>query len=83
MQILEDKGAIFRDRKEGREFVFKPKESSGRAGVRALSHVVETFFGGSISTALAAHLTKGEDLDQTEYDRLKQLIENATEEEQS
>ncbi|MEM7013443.1 MAG: crosslink repair DNA glycosylase YcaQ family protein, partial [Verrucomicrobiota bacterium] len=59
IQILEDKGELVRLRKEGREFVFGPRENRGRAGLRAMKHVVETFYEGSVATALAAHLTKG------------------------
>lgn len=81
LQILENRGEIVRDHKVGREFVYKPAESVGRAGLRALGHVIETFFEGSISTALAAHLAKGEDVDEKEYERLKKLIEEKTKEE--
>lgn len=82
LQILENKGLVKRDRKEGREFIFQPTETSGTAGVRALKQVLETFFNGSISTALAAHLTKEEKLDTEDIERLQQLIEEAKEEEQ-
>ncbi|MEO0445774.1 MAG: BlaI/MecI/CopY family transcriptional regulator [Verrucomicrobiota bacterium] len=78
LQILEDRGEIVRDRKEGREFIYKPKEARQKAGMRALSHVLETFFEGSVSTALAAHLAKGEFVDEDEYQRLRTLIEEHT-----
>ncbi len=76
LQILENKGHIVRARKVGREFVFQPKENARQAGQRALSQVLETFFNGSIATALAAHLAKnGENLSEEDFSRLQALID--------
>ena len=75
LQILEDKGLIVRAKKVGREFVYQPKENTARAGLRALRGVLETFFEGSLATALATQLTKGEEIDEEEYARLKKLVE--------
>lgn len=77
LQILEDKGHVKR-RKEGRNYVFSPKESRKRAGKGALQHVLETFYQGSIEDAVAAHFTgKGAELDEDSYQRLRALIEDA------
>jgi len=78
IQILENKGELVRLRKEGREFVFGPRESPKRAGVQALKHVIQTFYQGSIATALAAHLSKNAgELSEEDYEQLQQLIDEA------
>ena len=79
MQILEDKGHVTR-KKDGRQFVYKPKQSAGRAGAKALGHVLDTFYGGAIDKAVAAHFTKsGGKLDEAEIERLQALIDEARE----
>ena len=76
LQILEEKGAIVR-RKEGREFIYRPKQARKRAGLNALKHVLETFFEGSMEQALATHLSGGtaEAMSAEEVTRLMGLIE--------
>jgi predicted transcriptional regulator len=75
LQILEEKGTIVR-RKEGREFIYRPKQARKRAGSKALKHVLETFFEGSLEQALAAHLSDGEaKMSAEEVSRLMRLIE--------
>ena len=77
LQILEEKSQV-RRRKEGRGFVYMPKQARSRAGSNALSHVIETFFGGSMEDALAAHLGKSNrDYSGEELERMRQLIEDA------
>jgi len=77
LQILEEKTQIFR-RKEGREFVYMPKQARNRAGNNALSHVIETFFSGSIEDALAAHLGQPKQkYSKEELKRMSALIEEA------
>ena len=77
LQILEDKGHVKR-RKEGRQFIFSPKQNRKRAAQRAFDHVLDTFFEGSIESAVAAHFVgkKGK-LDTATYERLRELIDNA------
>jgi predicted transcriptional regulator len=74
LRILEDKGHVGR-RKQGREFIYLPTQPRRKAGLKALQHVLETFYEGSIEGALSAHLTgnKGK-LDDEEIGRLMQLI---------
>ena len=55
MHILEEKGYL-RRRKSGREVIYLPRQAKSKAGRRALQQVLETFFGGSLEEALAAHL---------------------------
>lgn len=80
MHILEQKGLLKR-RQAGREVVYSPKEAKTKAGRSAFQRVLETFFGGSLEEALAAHLHAGrESISDEERTRLISLIENAREE---
>ena len=76
LQILEEKGAIAR-RKEGRGFIYRAKQARKRAGTKALRHVLETFFEGSLEQALATHLSdgSGKKISTEEVKRLMDLIE--------
>jgi BlaI family transcriptional regulator, penicillinase repressor len=80
MHILEEKGHLTR-KKSGREVVYAPRESKGKAGQSALERVLETFFGGSLEQALATHLHSRKDgVTADERDRLVALIEQAKQE---
>ena len=77
LQILEEKDQV-RRRKNGREFVYMPRQARKRAGSNALKHVIDTFFGGSLDDALAAHLGQKEtNLSEEEIQRLEAFIEEA------
>lgn len=78
MHILEEKGHVKRLRKEGREVIYAPAQSKARAGLQALRHVLDTFFGGAVEEALAAHLTrKDASLTDEQAQRIQQLIDEA------
>ncbi|MFN7564244.1 MAG: BlaI/MecI/CopY family transcriptional regulator [Prosthecobacter sp.] len=78
MHILEEKGHVKRLRKEGREVIYAPAQSKARAGLSALRHVLDTFFGGAVDEALAAHLTrKDATLTDEQAQRMQQLIDEA------
>jgi predicted transcriptional regulator len=78
MHILEEKGHVKRLRKEGREVIYAPAQSKARAGLSALRHVLDTFFGGAVDEALAAHLTrKDAALTDEQARRMQQLIDEA------
>ncbi len=80
MHILEEKGRLKR-RERGREVVYAPREPRGRAGCRALASVLETFFGGSLEEALAAHLLSRKNrVTLEEREKLVSLIERARKE---
>ncbi|MHB8860792.1 MAG: BlaI/MecI/CopY family transcriptional regulator [Pirellulaceae bacterium] len=80
MHILEEKGHL-RRRGSGREVVYVPRESKGKAGRSALENVIATFFGGSLEEALAAHLHSRKDaVTPDERERLIALIEQAKQE---
>jgi predicted transcriptional regulator len=77
MHILEEKGHL-RRRVSGREVVYAPRQAKDKAGSRAFERVLETFFGGSLEEALAAHLHSRKDqVSAAERDRLVALIEQA------
>ncbi len=78
MHILEEKGHAKRLRKEGREVIYAPAQSKASAGLHALRSVLDTFFGGAVDEALAAHLTrKDAALTDEQAQRIQQLIDDA------
>ena len=80
MHILEEKGHL-RRREEGREIVYSPTETKAAAGNSAFQRVLETFFGGSLEDALAAHLVGRKDtVSAEERKRLVKLIDQAKKE---
>jgi predicted transcriptional regulator len=80
MHILEEKGHL-RRRESGREVVYLPRQARDKAGRRAFERVLETFFGGSLEDALAAHLhSRKEQVSDDERQRLIALIQQAREE---
>jgi BlaI family transcriptional regulator, penicillinase repressor len=56
LQILETKGHL-KHGKEGREHVYQPVKAKVGAARRAMQGLLDTFFGGSLSEAIASHLT--------------------------
>ena len=83
LQILEEKGHVKRKPGKGREYIFSPTVKRSRAGIRALEHVLETFYEGSIEKALTAHLVrKKEALSAEDYERMRQLIDEARDQQQ-
>ncbi len=80
LHILESKGHL-RRRESGREVVYTPRQTKNKAGRRALEQVLETFFGGSLEEALAAHLHSRKDhVSADERERLIALIKQAQQE---
>jgi predicted transcriptional regulator len=78
MHILEEKGHVKRMGKEGREVIYAPAQSKARAGLHALKQVLDTFFGGAVDEALAAHLTrKDASLTDEQAERIQRLIDEA------
>src|SRR5262245_9019730 len=79
LHILVEKGHLKR-RQEGREMVYAPREPKAKAGTHALQGVLETFFGGSLEDALAAHLVSRKDkVSDEERQRLLKLIQQTRE----
>jgi BlaI family penicillinase repressor len=72
--ILESKGHL-KHRQEGREFIYQPVHSRAKVGRSTLSSVISTFFGGSLSQAVAAYLSDPQtQLDDAEIAELKAFI---------
>lgn len=77
LRILEDKGHL-RHVEEGRQYVYKPCRPRLRAGRSAFQRVLQTFFGGSLERAVAAHLgDSASNLSAEELQRLADLIRQA------
>lgn len=80
LAILEAKGhASHRD--EGPRYVYRPSVSPRLARRSALQRVVTTFFGGSVTEAIAALLDSAEaGIPEDELRRLQKIIEQARKE---
>ena len=77
LRILEDKG-VLRHREDGPRYVFMPTESRERASRSALQRVVQTFFDGSLASAVAALVdAKDGALPPDELARLEAIIKKA------
>ena len=79
LRYLEDKGHL-RHEEEGPRYVYLPTARTQDVRGLALSHVVKTFFDGSVSTAVAA-LLETRPLSREEHERLTQLLDEARERE--
>jgi len=78
--ILEGKGHL-KHRKDGKTYVYRPRRPREQAGQSALRRVLQTFFGGSLEQAVAAHLTdKNATLSSDELERMVDLIRQARKE---
>ena len=77
VRILEDKGHL-KHYQKGREFIFQPTVPRRQVGPPALRRVVDTFFGGSLRQAVAAHLAqRGTNISDEELRHLAELIRQA------
>ena len=80
MRILEEKGHL-KHRKEGNKYIYVPTRSRREASQSAARRLLETFFGGSTTEAVAA-LLEVSDLQpgDEELDRLAKMISKARKE---
>jgi predicted transcriptional regulator len=77
LRILEEKGHL-KHITRGREFVFRPVRPRRRAGQSAMRRLLDTFFDGSLTEAVAAHMVDAAaGLDEAELKRLAALIRKA------
>jgi len=75
LNILAEKGYLdYRLVKN--KYLYRPAERKQKARKTVLRSVLENFFGGSTTEAVAA-LLDGSELDENEYRELRRLIENA------
>ncbi len=77
LRILEEKGQVRHEDVDGR-YVYLPVQSRGKARKSAVMKLVETFFDGSPSQAVAAllGLSAGK-LSDKELDRLEEMVKKA------
>jgi predicted transcriptional regulator len=75
LRYLEDKGRV-RHEQDGPRYVYLPSVPQATVRKSALGHVVRTFFGGSVSTAVAA-LLESRPLSPEEHERLAKLLDDA------
>jgi predicted transcriptional regulator len=79
LRILEEKGHLKHTLK-GKEFIYQPTQPRDKAARSALDRVLNTFFGGSIEQAVAAHLSRRQvKLSAEELRGLEELIRQAKE----
>ena len=77
LRILEEKGHL-KHREDGPRYVFLPTEPRAKASRSALRRVVETFFDGSLSGAVAALVDgEGARLSAEELKRIEAIIKQA------
>jgi len=76
MHILEEKNLLVR-REGGKEIIYVPVQSKAKAGMSALQHVLDTFFGGAVEEALAAHFSKKKNLSAEQYNRIRTLLDES------
>lgn len=78
LRILEDEGHI-KHVQDGPRYIYLPAVARNDARKSALSHVVTTFFDGSVEQAVATLVEKSK-LSKDELERLAQLIDKAKKE---
>ena len=79
LRVLEEKGHL-RHEQDGPRYVFLPTLPREQARDSALAHLVQTFFEGSTSQAMAALLDATPGISKVELERLSRLIEKARKE---
>ena len=79
LSILEEKGHVTH-RRDGAVFVYSPRQRRETAARSAMSRVVNTFFEGSVESAVSSLLGGAEaSLSEDELSRIEKLIEEARE----
>ena len=82
LRILEEKGHL-KHRREGARYIYRPTISQDEASRSAMNYMMQAFFNGSAERAVAALLDlKGEELSDTDLDRLSALIDEAKKQEE-
>ena len=77
LRILEEKGHLAH-REDGARYIYLPTEPRGKASRSALKRVVQTFFDGSLSSAVAALVdAEGGKLSAEELKRIEAIIKAA------
>ena len=82
LRILEEKGHL-KHRREGARYIYEPTITQDEASKSAMNYMMQAFFNGSAERAVAALLdVKGEELSDTDLDRLAELIDQAKNQEE-
>jgi predicted transcriptional regulator len=77
IRYLEGKG-LLRHRQEGTKYIYRPSEAKESVSRSALSHLIKTFFSGSIPDTVAALLdVNSQALSDDDLDRIERLINEA------
>ena len=77
LRLLEERGHVKHVEEEGR-YIYSPAVTRGEARRKALSHVVTTFFGGSVEQAMLTLVESSRSrLSTDELDRLAAIVEQA------
>lgn len=79
VRLLESKGWL-RHRQEGKKYVYRPTHSHDAASKSALRHLLDTFFAGSTTEAVAALLDVDGNLSQDDLSRIESIIRQAKKE---
>ena len=80
IRLLERKGFV-RHRRQGTKYIYRPTLSHESASQSALTHLMKTFFQGSVADTVAAIFdSSSNNLSNEELDRLEHLIEQARKE---
>jgi predicted transcriptional regulator len=77
LRYLEDKGQLQHE-EDGPRYIYLPTAPKQEIRKSALSHMVRTFFDGSVSSVVAALIENGP-LSSDEYERLSRLLDEAAE----
>lgn len=78
LTILEGKGHLTHRQDGGREFIYQPVHSREEVGQSTLSRVIGTFFGGSLTQAMAAYLSHPQtQLSADEIAELRRFLDEA------
>ncbi len=78
LRILEEKGYV-EHVYDGPRYLYRPLVSRAIASDSALSHLLGTFFGGSVESAVSALLRRSE-VSSADLDRLSELLDQVKEE---
>ena len=78
LRLLEERGHV-KHSVDGQRYVYAPAVARGDARKSALSHLVKTFFAGSVEEAVAALVDRSK-LSREELDRLSEIIDRAKKE---
>jgi len=75
LRYLEEKGHL-KHEQDGPRYIYMPTSPQQKVRASALSHLVHTFFNGSVGEAAAA-LLESKPLSRAEQERLTQILEKA------